>query len=621
MNKIFILLCFVAVFSNSVEGRLRRLRRVQVHTRCRQYGMAMCDTAAGYRVFKVPNLNQPECGGVPTGCLLEPPPNACPRTPYVRCGEGTVKKYILNMKNPGCDRVPVCRRNDQVYNNFDEQLGRMVAKGPRSIVDKMVEGARVSAYKAVTARCNNQYPKYSIPWASCISNGFRKVSHYNSNSFDSSDDGDYDNEVGNWKDGQWNGPGVHSSSFGGNHQGVNGNSFGGSHQGVNSNSFRNSFDEGTQVFNCQCYVNRYPDLRTAFGNDCRKLEKHWRKHGKKEGRNPSCSGSSSPQPAPSPSSPQPAPSPSSPQPTPSPSSPNHERSDPYHGLLSELVGFGQRTTGGKGGKVCKVTNHGDSGHGSLRHCVEQHGPTWIRFDIDGDIRLNSYIEIRHSDITIDGRGRSVTLRGNGLKVSSNNVIIAHLGFNGDGGGDDAIQVYGQYERIWIHRCSLSNYRDGLIDLTKGATDITVSWNKFTNHKKVMLIGSSDEDTATKNTRVTIHHNWFKGTNSRHPRVRYAKVHLYNNYYEKWGNYAVSCSQESECYSEKNLYKAGGSKNAIKTHQGGDKKHGKVESHGDKFENGAEKDIKGSVFKPSDFYGYSAESTSGLANRVTNKAGK
>ena len=87
--------------------------------------MAMCDTAAGYRVFKVPNLNQPECGGVPTGCLLEPPPNACPRKTYVRCEEGTVKKYILNMKNPGCDRVPVCRRHDQVYNNFDEQLGRM----------------------------------------------------------------------------------------------------------------------------------------------------------------------------------------------------------------------------------------------------------------------------------------------------------------------------------------------------------------------------------------------------------------------------------------------------------------------------------------------------------------
>ena len=45
--------------------------------------------------------------------------------------------------------------------------------------EEMVEGAPVSAYQHVTARCNNQYPKYSVPWATCISNGFRKVSHYN----------------------------------------------------------------------------------------------------------------------------------------------------------------------------------------------------------------------------------------------------------------------------------------------------------------------------------------------------------------------------------------------------------------------------------------------------------
>ena len=93
--------------------------------------------------------------------------------------------------------------------------------------EEMVEGAPVSAYQHVTARCNDQYPKYSVPWATCISNGFRKVSHYdgisfsgshqgiNSNSFDSSNDEDYNNEVGTWKNGQWNGPGVHSSSFGG----------------------------------------------------------------------------------------------------------------------------------------------------------------------------------------------------------------------------------------------------------------------------------------------------------------------------------------------------------------------------------------------------------------------
>ena len=44
---------------------------------------------------------------------------------------------------------------------------------------KWVEGAPVSAYQHVNARCNDLYPKYSVPWATCISNGFRKVSHYN----------------------------------------------------------------------------------------------------------------------------------------------------------------------------------------------------------------------------------------------------------------------------------------------------------------------------------------------------------------------------------------------------------------------------------------------------------
>eukprot|EP00942_MAST-04A_sp_MAST-4A-sp1_P002865 g2865.t1 len=78
---------------------------------------AMCDR--WHRVFKVPNLKHPECGGKPSRCLFYPPKNACPRIPYKRCGEGMVKKYKLNMKNPGCDLVPVCRRNEDAP-EFDE---------------------------------------------------------------------------------------------------------------------------------------------------------------------------------------------------------------------------------------------------------------------------------------------------------------------------------------------------------------------------------------------------------------------------------------------------------------------------------------------------------------------
>ena len=55
---------------------------------------AMCDR--WHRVFKVPNLKHPECGGKPSRCLFNPPKNACPRIPYKRCGEGMVKKYKLS---------------------------------------------------------------------------------------------------------------------------------------------------------------------------------------------------------------------------------------------------------------------------------------------------------------------------------------------------------------------------------------------------------------------------------------------------------------------------------------------------------------------------------------------
>lgn len=32
------------------------------------------------------------------------------------------------------------------------------------------------------------------------------------------------------------------------------------------------------------YLNRYPDLKAAFGNDHTMAENHWNTHGKKEGR-------------------------------------------------------------------------------------------------------------------------------------------------------------------------------------------------------------------------------------------------------------------------------------------------------------------------------------------------
>jgi pectate lyase len=81
---------------------------------------------------------------------------------------------------------------------------------------------------------------------------------------------------------------------------------------------------------------------------------------------------------------------------------------------------------------------------------------------------------------------------------------------------------------------VKDYYDGLLDLKNGASFVTVSYNFFHNHYKVILIGSGD-DPANAVTdgriRVTLHHNHFKDVNSRMPLIRYGKAHVFNNYYD------------------------------------------------------------------------------------------
>ena len=194
-------------------------------------------------------------------------------------------------------------------------------------------------------------------------------------------------------------------------------------------------------------------------------------------------------------------------------------------LLTERVGYGSKTTGGLDGTTCHVTNRNDSGAGSLRACTQTSGARWIVFDIDGAVYLKSNIQVP-SNTTIDGRGRTVRIQGSGLNLSGvSNVLLVNLIFERGNGGDDndAITIRNGTHNVWVHHCSFSDYGDGLIDIKEAATDITVSWSYFTNHDKVMLISASTKDTQDDVIRVTLHHNWFKDTKQRHPRLRFGRV--------------------------------------------------------------------------------------------------
>lgn len=114
--------------------------------------------------------------------------------------------------------------------------------------------------------------------------------------------------------------------------------------------------------------------------------------------------------------------------------------------------------------------------------------------------------------------------------------------------------------------------DGLVDITSQSDYVTVSWNVFASHDKVMLIGNSDNATADReHLRVTLHHNLFDGTGQRTPRVRFGKVHVYNNVYraDRNTNYRSSwgAGTESQIVAENNYFHMSASFNPMEVIDG------------------------------------------------------
>jgi pectate lyase len=106
---------------------------------------------------------------------------------------------------------------------------------------------------------------------------------------------------------------------------------------------------------------------------------------------------------------------------------------------------------------------------------------------------------------------------------------------------------------------LYQVHDGLADITNASDLVTVSWNRFVNHDKTMLIGSSDNAPAdVGKLRVTIHHNLYENTGQRSPRVRYGQDHVFNNYYviENPSAYSYSWGVgiQSEIYAQNNYFR-------------------------------------------------------------------
>jgi pectate lyase len=211
--------------------------------------------------------------------------------------------------------------------------------------------------------------------------------------------------------------------------------------------------------------------------------------------------------------------------------------------------------------------------------------------------------------TIVGLDRRATIRGAWLDVRGStsvrrtNVIIRNITFEdvydcfpawtparnadgtwaGTGAWDseyDAISLR-ETERAWIDHNEFRDVEtidstlpvilgakyqihDGLLDITNASDRVTVSWNRFVDHDKTMLIGSSDNaPNDVGRLRITLHHNLFANVGQRAPRVRYGQVHVYNNYYRvpdpeaygySWGVGVQPLPVASGIYAENNFFR-------------------------------------------------------------------
>ncbi|WP_158839634.1 RICIN domain-containing protein [Saccharothrix deserti] len=203
-----------------------------------------------------------------------------------------------------------------------------------------------------------------------------------------------------------------------------------------------------------------------------------------------------------------------------------------------FAGTGAGTTGGAGGTTVTVTTYAD-----LVRYATASAPHVIR--VDGTITVTPMgTEVRvASNKTIVGVGTRGQIVNGGffLGAGVSNVIIRNLTIrdtrmaDDDPGDDtydyDAIQM-DTANRIWIDHNHLARMNDGLIDSRKDNTNLTVSWNVLAENNKTFGIGWTDNVTS----RITIHHNWFRSTNSRNPsgdNIAYA--HMYNNYLQNTGS--------------------------------------------------------------------------------------
>ncbi len=285
--------------------------------------------------------------------------------------------------------------------------------------------------------------------------------------------------------------------------------------------------------------------------------------------------------------------------------------------FASVAGLGlSGTTGGVAGPTVTVSTAAD-----LARYAGANTPYTIM--VSGRISASGMIKVV-ADKSILGVGSTAEITGGGLQLGTttrpgNNVIIRNIRFSN--ASDDSISVTNSAHHVWIdHNEFLPGY-DGSLDIKRKSTFVTVSWNRFRGTDKSMLLGHSDNYPADVGyLRVSYHHNYFEGSNQRHPRVRFGEpVHIYNNYYKNIGEYGIASTENAGVVAEGNYFEnVPYPCHSVSGYA--ESNPGRLVQRANAFANSGTCEAGGTVTEPSTFYSYQLDAASSVPTLVTAGAG-
>ena len=285
--------------------------------------------------------------------------------------------------------------------------------------------------------------------------------------------------------------------------------------------------------------------------------------------------------------------------------------------FASVAGLGlSGTTGGAAGPTVTVSTAAD-----LARYAGANTPYTIL--VAGRIAVSDMVTVV-ADKSIIGVGSTAEITGGGLQLGTttrpgNNVIIRNIRFSN--ASDDSVSVTNGAHHVWIDHNEFLPSADGSLDIKRRSTFVTVSWNRFRGTDKTMLLGHSDNYPADIGyLRVTYHHNWFEGSNQRHPRVRFGEpVHVYNNYYRDIGLYGIASTENAGVVAEGNYFQ----NVPYPCHSTGgyaESNPGRLVQRANAFVNSGVCEAGGTVTEPSTFYAYRLDAAAAVPSLVTAGAG-